>query len=236
MSLSHSPKIVTNGLVLCFDAANIKSYPGSANNLYDLSLSANQGTIYNSTYANNAIVLNGSNSYIGRATSASDSLDLTTAGTWSIWFNAISIVAGSVGVAANYLISKNYSTGSANQQYSIAISASEYNTVFAGVYDAANYPKYNFSTNTWYNMTGTYDGAFIRTYINGQKNYEYAQASLVAAFRPNFSLGRRSTASDGSTGTFFFNGSISNATVYNRALSDAEIKQNFNALRGRFGI
>ena len=37
MGLSHSPKIVTDGLVLCLDAANAKSYPGSGTTWYDLS-------------------------------------------------------------------------------------------------------------------------------------------------------------------------------------------------------
>jgi len=33
-----------------------------------------------------------------------------------------------------------------------------------------------------------------------------------------------------------FTGNISNTQIYNRALSAAEVSQNFNALRGRFGI
>ena len=37
MALRHSPKIVTDGLVLALDAANTRSYPGSGNNIDDLS-------------------------------------------------------------------------------------------------------------------------------------------------------------------------------------------------------
>ena len=47
MSLLHSPKIVTNGLVLCLDAANRKSYPGSGNIWRDLSGNGNNGTLTN---------------------------------------------------------------------------------------------------------------------------------------------------------------------------------------------
>jgi hypothetical protein len=36
--------------------------------------------------------------------------------------------------------------------------------------------------------------------------------------------------------TQFFDGKLSVAKIYNRALTAAEIKQNFNALRGRYGI
>jgi hypothetical protein len=34
----------------------------------------------------------------------------------------------------------------------------------------------------------------------------------------------------------FFNGNVGNVQIYNRALTQAEITQNFNALRGRYGI
>jgi hypothetical protein len=39
-----------------------------------------------------------------------------------------------------------------------------------------------------------------------------------------------------STGSNVFTGRIANVLVYNRVLTDAEIKQNFEALRGRYGI
>ena len=49
MGLSHSPKIVTNGLVLCLDAANPKSYPGSGTAWTDLSGNARNATKGGST-------------------------------------------------------------------------------------------------------------------------------------------------------------------------------------------
>ena len=47
MGLAHSPKIVTNGLVLCLDAGNTKSYPGSGTAWTDLSGRGNNGTLTN---------------------------------------------------------------------------------------------------------------------------------------------------------------------------------------------
>ena len=47
MGLRHSPKIVTDGLVLCLDAANVKSYPGSGDTWYDLSGNGYDGTLIN---------------------------------------------------------------------------------------------------------------------------------------------------------------------------------------------
>ena len=48
MGLGHSPRIVTDGLVLCVDAANARSYPGTGTTWTDL-----KGSI-NGTLANNA--------------------------------------------------------------------------------------------------------------------------------------------------------------------------------------
>ena len=54
MGLSHSPRIVTNGLVLCVDAANPRSYPGAGTAWTDLSKQGNNGTLTNSpTFSRN---------------------------------------------------------------------------------------------------------------------------------------------------------------------------------------
>ena len=37
-------------------------------------------------------------------------------------------------------------------------------------------------------------------------------------------------------GGYFYNGNISNLKLYSRALTDAEIDQNYNALKSRFGL
>jgi hypothetical protein len=47
MGLSHSPSIITQNLVLCLDAANSKSYPGSGTTWTDLSGNGNTGTLMN---------------------------------------------------------------------------------------------------------------------------------------------------------------------------------------------
>ena len=49
MGLSHSPRIVTDGLVLCLDAANKRSYPGAGTTWTDLSSSKANGTLVNMT-------------------------------------------------------------------------------------------------------------------------------------------------------------------------------------------
>ena len=67
MALSHSPSIVLDGLVLCLDAGNPKSYPGSGTNVSDLSGNGNNGTLVNGVGYNGSnlgsLVFDGSNDY-----------------------------------------------------------------------------------------------------------------------------------------------------------------------------
>ena len=68
MALFHSPSIVTNGLVLCLDAGNRKSYPGSGNTWTDLSGNGNTGTLEGDVGYNSAnggsLVFDGTDDYI----------------------------------------------------------------------------------------------------------------------------------------------------------------------------
>jgi hypothetical protein len=54
MGINYNPKIVTNGLVLCLDAANTKSYPGSGTTWTDLSGNGNHFTIDESGFTYNS--------------------------------------------------------------------------------------------------------------------------------------------------------------------------------------
>ena len=47
MALSHSPSIVTNGLVFCVDAASPRSYPNSGTTWYNVSGAGFNGTLIN---------------------------------------------------------------------------------------------------------------------------------------------------------------------------------------------
>ena len=86
MGLSHSPKIVTNGLVLALDAANNKSYPGSGTTWSDLSNTGKNLTLTNGptfSAANlGSIVFDGTNDYIDVPINPSL---FTTEGTMIIW-------------------------------------------------------------------------------------------------------------------------------------------------------
>ena len=64
MSLRHSPRLVTDKLVVCFDSLNPTSYPGSGSTWYDLSGNNNHCS-FNATptYANGVFTFNGTSHY-----------------------------------------------------------------------------------------------------------------------------------------------------------------------------
>ena len=65
MAFYYSPRIVTDGLVMCLDPNNPKSYSGSGTNFIDISYSSHNHSINNSPTFNSTIpcsfTLNGSN-------------------------------------------------------------------------------------------------------------------------------------------------------------------------------
>jgi len=56
----------------------------------------------------------------------------------------------------------------------------------------------------------------------------------TAAYRS--AAGTTNLTIGGNTITYMWNGSISNFTIHNRALTATEIAQNFNALKSRYGL
>jgi len=232
MALSHSPSIITNGLVLCLDAANPKSYPGSGTTWTDLSGNGNNGTLRNSpTYsADNLgkIVFDavdddvdcGNNSSINFGTG-----DFTV----SVWFRRFSNATGNLRLLSKAAAGDSANAANAgfcffggNTSLSFAINPTATRTFATAA---------TFSINEWVNVVGLLErGVSVRTYKNA------VQVSTATA--PAGSVSGTTSLFLGSNGgeNLFWAGEISNVSLYNRALTAQEIQQNFNALRSRFSI
>ena len=85
----------------------------------------------------------------------------------------------------------------------------------------------------WSYIVGTYDGTRMKAYLNGTLVYDTALTGTISG-SGNWTVGCYQPLP--TDGTHNFDGLISSAKIYNRALTAAEIQQNFNSLRGRFGI
>jgi hypothetical protein len=71
-------------------------------------------------------------------------------------------------------------------------------------------------------------------YINGTLVNSDTQSGTIATDTGGMSIGVYGGYSGGRG--YYYNGNLGVCRVYTRALTAAEIQQNFNALRGRFGI
>ncbi len=79
-----------------------------------------------------------------------------------------------------------------------------------------------FAINTWYHVVGVYDGSFTRLYVNGASDATAvaASGSLGTANR-QFYIGCGSNNPNGQRN--YFDGSIDDVRVYNRALTSGEV-------------
>ena len=92
------------------------------------------------------------------------------------------------------------------------------------------------SSNTWYHAVVTYDGSYQRMYKNGVEVYNRAQAGNMGSNSNVLSMGARGVDGSGGLGYNFFPGQIPIVKAYKAALTAAEVLQNYQALRYRFGI
>jgi hypothetical protein len=142
----------------------------------------------------------------------------SSAGTLSCWVRTNTIAAG-----FRWIVS--YGTATVNQSRFLGINGTTY--YFGGYGDditASGVP-----VNTWINMVGVYNGANASMYINGVL-VSGPTAKSWNTVANNAQVGRQTNGSE------YWNGNISQVSIYNRALTTSEIQQNYNALKGRFGL
>ena len=227
---NYTGGIVTNGLVLNLDAAKVDSYPGTGTTWYDLSGNNNNGTLTNGPTFSGigkqaSIVFDGSDDYVN--VNSSNSLNITGDLSLNSWIYC-------TGKNGSYrtIISKNYAND--NPTYEIGIANT--NTLYWYGNGIAKYGPTTINLNQWYNLSVTINST-AKTgvlYING--NVESNMSGLATQLTSSNPLYIGVDAPSGVGEQSFFIGNIANAQVYNRALSAAEVSQNFNALRGRYGI
>lgn len=242
MAIYGGPDIVTDGLVLHLDAANSKSYPGSGTSWFDLSGNNNNGTLTNGpTYSSanrGSIVFDGINDYIIRETLSSFSV-----GSISLWVRPQTTINSSSGFQS--LIQLRYQAAAGNFAWLIALGAAtslinnEYITILnvqnntrTGVVDNGS-----LLANTWYNLVFNFETSLYRIYVNNViRSTVSATAGHVGLLTNPNRLYLSALDGDGSPISGFFQGSIGQTLLYNRSLSVNEILQNYNALKGRYGL
>jgi len=233
MSLAHSPSISTDNLLIYLDAANAKSYPGTGTTWTNLSMNKTNATltggpVYSSTNGGELVFDGGDYATI---TYDPVAMDFSLAQTICMWIKP--------GTGANSSRRNPY-----NQAYAgPGTITHELNGAF----------NYFFGTNGSNGPAGTYVGRGSSfTVVAGEVAFISVTRDQATNSVKWFKNGVRVTSETasgyaatnngtspiliGSGYTTGFLGSIYNCAVYNRALTESEILQNFNALRGRYGL
>jgi len=231
MAVSAGPNIIEDGLVLCLDAANKRSYPGSGTTWTDLSGNGNSGTLTNGpTYDTGSL---GSISFDG----INDYCDVGNTLTNGFTEMTISVFAKTITLSAfEYIITKYsffsdsgwtlYTTPDGALGFDMRNDTSTYRSVRT---------TQTYEANKYFHMTAVRELTRMVIYVNGAQAAEAAITSgQTNQFDNTRKLAMGALLSD--TTTSYSQITIANCSIYNRALSQEEIKQNFNALRGRYGI
>lgn len=234
--MNYGPKTVTNGLVFCVDAADKNSYSGTGTTWNDIGGQGYTGTLTNGPTFNSSnggsIVFDGTDDY--SITTFSSALNLindpTTNGgiiSFSIWTNVISNTVG------GYIISSGGETSStgfwmANQNGSPEVGIKTTSKVWYILITSSDFPL-----NTWINWTIVCDNTSMYVYKNGVI-YSTSSSSGVSVSSQfsRFTIGTPTAI----LGSYCGNNRVSNVLIYNRSLTAAEILQNYNSTKSRFGL
>lgn len=230
--------IVQNGLILNLDAGVSSSYPGSGTTWTDLKASGNNGILTNSpTFSNSnggILTFDGIDDYVEVPFET-----ILTNCSFEILFKATSTRSYqyllSLGSASTNNFSLNFDMndpdGSGFAQ-TMWVYWNSGGTPNSGVPKSGTFGDWNDSAWRHYVFTR---GSTTNHYMNGnlltntvRNGDQTTQFGNGAGYKLKIGTIR--------INAYYFPGSIPVVRVYNRELSATEIQQNFNALRGRFGI
>lgn len=239
MGASSGPDLVTSGLILYLDAGNPASYPGSGTSWRDISGNGRNGTLVNSpTFsASNigSLVFNGTTQYVDGIGAITDFAFIQNTGVYTIsaWvrltsFNTdVYIMGNNDGASA----SKGFYLGVPSTSSSSLILVLSRAT--AGSWTLAQTVTNFFTDSNWVNITCVGNGVNNQFYRNG---VAFSTAGAFNAFSSGNSLATLGLGRINNFNSYYWPGNISTVSIYNRALTAAEVYQNYVATRGRYGL
>lgn len=236
------PPFISESLLGHWDMGSPYSYPSTGTTLTDLKAVRN-GTLTNGpTFAadRGGLIFDGTNQWVdvGSGTdfnSSSGSL-------------SVEIVMYHDGSSSNGRIVSNRNGTSAAESYSFAMGGATandhwngvagttlwfgYRTTVSGSTGANREAGYALPAAGLYHAIGTNETGAIRLYVNGaERNSNTASQSGTQTLSKSLAFGRAG-AFDG----LYWPGRLYLVRIYNRTLSAAEVFQNYQSVRGRFGL
>ena len=228
MATNGGPDITQEGLVFVVDAANKKSYPGSGTTLKDLA-GSNNGTLINGPTFDSgdggSIDFDGTNDYF----QADTNLGITgnSPRTFECWAYIESNTSKNIMGGCTPSNGKMFDTITWYTNGYLRVVGHYYGSGFDTL---SSLPSRNtLNINQWNQIINLYDGSDVSIYTNGEFSNSKSLTLNSGDGKVRFARGYYSPYD-------YFGGRLSSMKVYNRALSSTEILQNYNALKGRFGL
>ncbi len=237
MTIYGGPDIVTDGLVFDMDFGSSKCYSGSGTACTDISTSNLSGElgvaglfvpIYNTSVNNKYFSFNGTtNSRLIRVPNNTN-LDTQTPSV-EVWIKTNETTQGGFW----------FEKGTVNSQYSLFQEGANIQwrqnfTAGLSTFSTGTATTAGITTSSWFQVVGTFTSGSRILYVNGaQKNSDSATGTIVTN-NGGMSIGVYG-GYNGSRG-YYYNGDIAIVRVYNKVLTSTEVLNNYNALKGRFGL
>ena len=232
MAVVGGPNLVSDGLVLYLDAANAESYPGSGSTWTDLSGKNNHATMYGTvpyetdvTTCFNFATATGVASSVSTLgfTFGSNMIPTTGDFTFSCWIKNPNTNSGQVGLFSN-------AGGGDGYRFGVGLNGIYY-LVGPGYKEETVPFSSTLLTALWYNVTTVYARTTtqILVYLNG-----VLQNTSTIPVQTAMQNGTPGIVRSSCCGVY--TGKLASFSAYNSALSAAEILQNYNALKSRFGL
>jgi|TARA_R110000823_G_scaffold195132_1_gene326441 hypothetical protein len=223
MATSYSPKIITDGLVLCLDAGDGKSYSGSGTAWTDRSSTNQNFTLTNGPTFNSgdqSILFDTTDDY---ATATNDAFQFGT-GDFSIevWIKPTEFGSYTHMVAFN-----DQSVG--------ALKANVSNGIIYFYGGSGTYSTYGSITN-WTLVQNEWNHVIFKR--ESSVGYGYLNGSSASGTKTGLNKNFNSSVVNihKGWGSEFTEAYFGLVRLYNKGLSDAEVLQNYNATKGRFGV
>lgn len=236
MSSTGGPRLAPGGIVLNLDASDRKSRKGTGTIWYDRTVNSNNGTLSGGvtfdSSSKGVFVFDGSNDYVDCGNKAS--LNITgqlSVSTW-VYFNSAPLAAGNPSIVDKWDFNTN------NRSYALTTSGGNIFAFISSDGGGANVIVANGGVpalNQWMRLTMTYDNQTLRLY----KDSILVSSSAFGAVTNIFSSQATNTflmRSRGTAASSYINGRLGQVSIYSKALSLTEIKDNFSANRSRFGL
>lgn len=236
MANQYGPKIVTDGLVFNMDFANVKCYPGTGTTCNDLSGNNFIGElgvvgsfvpVYNSSGNNKFFSFNGITNYRLIRIPNSTLLNTQTPSV-EVWIKTNATNQNGFW----------FEKGTVNSQYSLFQEGTsiQWRQIFSTGQSTftTSASTAGLNTTSWFQFVGTFSSGNRRLYVNGALKNSDTQTGTINTNAGGMSIGVYG-GYNGSRG-YYYNGDIAVVKVYNRQLTDSEVLQNFNALKGRFNL